>query len=523
MSREFRPRGNWLRLVNRRTLAAVLMGALAAGSVVAATSPAAAASSQSVRASSGPHLRQLDAFGFDTCVLLADGSPQCWGDGYPDGENQPTGTYTQIALGGGGGCGLTAAASPVSCWIADSLYPPPSSGTYTAITGGYETDCALSTAGAMVCWGNTLPAPLTEPGPFSAIADGNGEACGITTSGTIDCYDYANPTALPPPPTGTYTAVTMGGDAFACALSTAGAISCWGDDTDGDTAAPTTGNYVAVAAGNAFACALSTTGAVTCWGSNAYGQLDTPTGTFTAISAGSFHACGITTAGYVKCWGYNEFGQLGAAPFLNTSPAPDGLDGFIYFFLYGSTQTLSGNPPGTFTVSSGSLPPGLTLDPNYGILQGTPTTPGNFPFTVSISNVEGAVSARADVIIRGYFLGFSSPKSPVRIGKTHRIAVQFRLGSYGGTPVATKYATGLRLRVTISADQSGADPIARANCRYNKARRAYVCSLSLPKKLATGRKHHYFLTAYQQTSSGYEQCPSGKTRTDVNPLRIYFK
>jgi hypothetical protein len=372
----------------------------------------------------------------------------------------------------------------------------------------------------MVCWGNK-PLPLTEPGPFTAIADGNGEACGITISGTIDCFDYGSPSALPPPPTGTYTAVTMGG-AFACALSTADTVSCWGDDTYGETAAPS-GKYVAVAAGDLFACALSTTGAVTCWGSNADGQLDAPTGTFTTISGGSYHACGITTAGYVQCWGDDNFGQLGAAPFLNTSPAPDGLDGFTYFFLYGSTQTLSGNPPGTFTVSSGSLPPGLALDPNYGMLQGTPTTPGNFPFTVSISNVEGAGNARADVIVQGYFLGFTAPKSPVRIGETHRIAVQFRLGSYGGTPVAFKYAKGLRLRVTISAHHSGADPIARANCSYSKARQAYVCSLRLPKKLATGRKHHYFLTAYQQTGSGYQPCPSGKTRTDANPLPIHFK
>jgi Regulator of chromosome condensation (RCC1) repeat/Putative Ig domain len=498
------------------------MGVLALGSTVAAASPAAAAGSHSLHApSSGPNLRELDAYGFDTCALLADGSAQCWGDGFADDENHPTGTYTQIAVGGGGDCGLTAAASPVTCWSEDSLYPPPSSGTYTAVSGGYETDCALSTAGAMTCWGNTLPDLLTEPGPFSTIADGNGEACGITTTGAIDCYNYANPTPLPSPPAGAYKAVTMGG-AVACALSTADAISCWGDDTYGETGAPTTGKYVAVAAGDLFACALSTTGAVTCWGSNSEGQLDTPAGSFTAISAGSFHACGITTAGYVKCWGYDNFGQLGAAPFLNTGPAPDGLDGFIYFFLYGSTQTLSGNPPGTFTVSSGSLPPGLTLDPNYGILQGTPTTPGKFPFTVSISNVEGALSARADVIVRGYFLGFSAPKSPARISKTHRVAVQFRLGSYGGTPVAAKYATGLRLRVTVSAHQNGAHAIASANCSYNKARRAYVCSLSVPKKLATGRKHHYFLTAYQQTSSGYQQCPAGKARTDANPLRIYF-
>jgi hypothetical protein len=37
-------------------------------------------------------------------------------------------------------------------------------------------------------------------------------------------------------------------------------------------------------------------------------------------------------------------------------------------------------------VASGSLPPGLSLDPNTGVLSGTPTTPGTYQFRVEVGN-----------------------------------------------------------------------------------------------------------------------------------------
>jgi hypothetical protein len=60
-------------------------------------------------------------------------------------------------------------------------------------------------------------------------------------------------------------------------------------------------------------------------------------------------------------------------------PAATGGASFNYTF------TATGNAPITFSVTSGSLPPGLTLS-SAGLLSGTPTTLGLFTFTVTASN-----------------------------------------------------------------------------------------------------------------------------------------
>ncbi len=51
-----------------------------------------------------------------------------------------------------------------------------------------------------------------------------------------------------------------------------------------------------------------------------------------------------------------------------------------------------GTAPFTYTISAGSLPPGLTLDANTGIISGTPLTPGAFSFTATVQDATGATA-----------------------------------------------------------------------------------------------------------------------------------
>jgi len=55
----------------------------------------------------------------------------------------------------------------------------------------------------------------------------------------------------------------------------------------------------------------------------------------------------------------------------------------------------------TFAVTSGSLPPGLSLDANSGVLSGTPTAAGSYPVTITASNPISGSGSQAYTILIG--------------------------------------------------------------------------------------------------------------------------
>ncbi len=71
---------------------------------------------------------------------------------------------------------------------------------------------------------------------------------------------------------------------------------------------------------------------------------------------------------------------------------------------YASSLTATGGDPlYTWTLSSGSLPPGLSLDSSSGAIAGTPTAAGRWPFTVRVEDAVGntAQSGRAITVSAG--------------------------------------------------------------------------------------------------------------------------
>jgi Putative Ig domain len=92
-----------------------------------------------------------------------------------------------------------------------------------------------------------------------------------------------------------------------------------------------------------------------------------------------------------------------AAPLqVTTATTPAGETGQSYT----TTLTASGGwPPYTWSVVSGSLPPGLNLDPATGIISGTPTQTGTFPFEVQVIDTVPPDLATANLsitIVPGY-------------------------------------------------------------------------------------------------------------------------
>jgi parallel beta-helix repeat protein len=80
-----------------------------------------------------------------------------------------------------------------------------------------------------------------------------------------------------------------------------------------------------------------------------------------------------------------------------TSPLATGTSGVAY------SQTLAGSGgmlPYTWSISSGSLPTGLTLTESTGVIAGTPTVPGVFTFTVTCTSVCSAPTKVLTITIK---------------------------------------------------------------------------------------------------------------------------
>ena len=75
-----------------------------------------------------------------------------------------------------------------------------------------------------------------------------------------------------------------------------------------------------------------------------------------------------------------------ALPFIAGSVVPGGLTGFAY------TTQLTSSTAGTWAVSFGALPPGLTLNPATGQITGTPTAAGTFSFALTFTSATGSFS-----------------------------------------------------------------------------------------------------------------------------------
>jgi len=353
------------------------------------------------------------ALGDPSCVVLGDGSVQCWGfntvgelgNGMTNPSNAVAGAQevqglggkaTQVVVGGGWSCALLDDGT-VDCWggngggqLGDGTLKNRStaapvrglSGPATAIAAsgvyGAEYTCALIEGGTVECWG------FNQDGVF-----GSGQVRQVVPV-TVRGLD------------GKATAIAAG-SAHACALIQDGTVWCWGGNrlgelgdgtfTDRSTAVRVEmlpGRAVGVAVGDEHSCALLEGGSVECWGANDRGQLGTvevnsrplPTvvpglgGAPTAIAASEYHTCALMPEGSVECWG---FGSHGAVVPLNFSasadastPAPAaqpcvrlldgtcGVDG-NKCFTSPSSGLDDGSPPDNVCAQIGDLPPGWAL------------------------------------------------------------------------------------------------------------------------------------------------------------------
>jgi alpha-tubulin suppressor-like RCC1 family protein len=286
---------------------------------------------------------------YHTCAITTGGGAKCWG----------WNLYGQVGDGSTTNRGTPRNVSGLSSGVAE-------------IAVGDSHSCALTTGGGVKCWGlndvgqlgdgstTNSPMPVDVSGLTSGVAEiavGDSHSCALTTGGAVKCWGNNFYGQL--------------GDGSTTSSSTPVNVS------------GLSSGATAISAGGNHTCAVDG-GAAKCWGRNSKGQLGdgTTTGSstpvsvsdlsagVTAISAGDSHSCALTTGGRALCWGSNVYGQLGngktadrltpvqvSSLFPGDVAQPDGLiskgGAFVGNGVYNTTgrnQTLSAKrAPGTMT------------------------------------------------------------------------------------------------------------------------------------------------------------------------------
>jgi Regulator of chromosome condensation (RCC1) repeat len=186
------------------------------------------------------------------CALSTTGVVHCWGDDSSGelGTSAPAAAFS---------------ASPVAV----AGLPAP----ITAVAAGGAFACALGSGGAVYCWGANDRAELGNasgtssaipvqvgglPLDVRSIAAGQNFACALTSSGAVWCWgddfsgelgddaaaslSFTSVSAVPVPVIGLTSGVaslSLGGQS-ACAITSGGELLCWGSDSVGQLGNPTT-------------------------------------------------------------------------------------------------------------------------------------------------------------------------------------------------------------------------------------------------------------------------------------------
>jgi alpha-tubulin suppressor-like RCC1 family protein len=308
------------------------------------------------------------------CVVLSSGGVQCWGQ---NGSGE-IGDGTAIRRNGA------------------AVLPDLKSGV-AQVSSGYHDACAVTTAGAVKCWGangngqlgdgllTSSARPVDVVGLTSGVAQvavqGN-SACALLTGGEVQCWgsnvngqlgDGTNADSATPVDviglTEPASQISVG-FGYACAVTTRADLLCWGlndvgqlgDGTNSDSNTPIDvagldGRVAQVSAGGGTTCAVTTNARLLCWGSNTDGALgigttddsNTPIdvrsldGRVAGVSVGTADACALLRGtGGVRCWGSNAWGQLGIG---TDGPGTDSY----------TPVPVSGLVPGIAQVSVGSM------------------------------------------------------------------------------------------------------------------------------------------------------------------------
>lgn len=268
------------------------------------------------------------------CGITSSQALRCWGANWygmiGDGSTSdrlnsvlvdPGVAYKSISVGVNHACGVTTAGA-LKCWgrsdfgqvgtgvlNSSGILSPTvidSETLYSKVSAGYFNNCAITSSGALKCWGRNdmgqvgngttanqlLPVLIDSGTTYSDIASGFRHTCGITSGGAVKCWGNNDRYQL-------------------------------GDNSQTVSKIPKqiiSSGMQSLKLGELFSCGLTTSNKIKCWGSNYANQMGqgplqitdarTPidvdsSNSFTSISTGQDSVCAVQTGGTLKCWGGN--------------------------------------------------------------------------------------------------------------------------------------------------------------------------------------------------------------------------
>src|SRR5215213_8721601 len=158
-----------------------------------------------------------------------------------------------------------------------------------------------------------------------------------------------------------------------------------------------------------------------------------PTQTYTApfvVSGGGSHT--------IRYWSVDNIGvietpksltiQIQSIPplvIVTDSPLPGGTVGQTYSVIL---HAAGGTPPYTWSVVTGALPPGLTLNPTTGEISGVPTAAGTFGFTIQVRDSSSQTSTKP--------FGLAPPPPSGSAGSEYTVPVHIDPSPSGGGSVS---------------------------------------------------------------------------------------
>lgn len=165
--------------------------------------------------------------------------------------------------------------------------------------------------------------------------------------------------------------------------------------------------------------------------------------TLFVVSSGDASATFDTASGTI------EVTRLGEGPPITTTTLPAGEVGALYS---ATLEGVAGTP--SWSIVSGALPNGLSLNSSSGEISGTPSVASNFLFRVRLTDTDTMLSTEKDLSIN-----IASDAPALSLSPPAVVSCTFGLSTCSGTPTAsggtspyTFEATGLPTGLTINPD-----------------------------------------------------------------------